>query len=424
MIKRLLYCSILFSIVISQTACLKDDCEATRTFYGWEPVYVALEEFRDIAITSENAKALKQPGKIYFYKNFILINEIREGVHVIDNRDPSNPNNIAFIDIPGNVDMAVKGNVLYVDSYSDLLTIDISDVMSPKVLHRNEDVFPLQGYREDLGYLVYFMETEETMEVECTSPNFQEDFFWIDNGRNNIAFFADVSAEVSAGQSAGVGGSLARFTIVKDYLYTVNDWNLNVFALSTQNATTFVREVNVGWGIETIFPSGDNLFLGANDGMYIFDNSNPTNPSFLAKFNHANACDPVFIKGDLAYVTLRDGRECENFTNQLDVVDVSSLTNPKLLETFPMHNPHGLSVAGNQLFICENDKGLKVFDVAEWENIRNGSIDEVGGFTSYDVIALEGNNLAMVIGRDGLYQFDFSDPSDLKQLSVIPVERN
>ncbi len=127
------------------------------------------------------------------------------------------------------------------------------------------------------------------------------------------------------------------------------------------------------------------------------------------------------MSGNLAYVTLRGGTICENFTNQLDVVDVSNLTRPELLATHPMHNPHGLSVADNHVFICENDQGLKVFDASNIEMIQENLTDHITGFRTFDVITLP-NKVAIVVGADGLYQFDYSDPADLKQLSVISVQ--
>ena len=37
------------------------------------------------------------------------------------------PKNISFINIPGNEDMAIKGNTLYADAYGDLVTFDITN---------------------------------------------------------------------------------------------------------------------------------------------------------------------------------------------------------------------------------------------------------------------------------------------------------
>jgi hypothetical protein len=49
-------------------------------------------------------------GKLFIQGHYIFLNEVDKGIHVIDNSNPAQPRNVAFIDIPGNVDLAVKGN--------------------------------------------------------------------------------------------------------------------------------------------------------------------------------------------------------------------------------------------------------------------------------------------------------------------------
>jgi len=69
----------------------------------------------------DEAKELEDPGKIYFYNNYIFINEKRAGVHVFDNSTPSSPQNIGFLNIPGNVDIAIRNDIMLADNYIDLL---------------------------------------------------------------------------------------------------------------------------------------------------------------------------------------------------------------------------------------------------------------------------------------------------------------
>lgn len=84
-----------------------------------------------------------------------------------------------------------------------------------------------------------------------------------------------------------------------------------------------------------------------------------------------------------------------------------------------MDNPHGLSIAGNTLFLCEGDYGLKVFDVEDHMDIDE--LEHYKDFSTYDVIALP-NKVLLVIGSDGFYQYDYSDVNNLKQLSKITVQ--
>lgn len=411
-----------FTLLIFQS-CTQDLCNRSATYIRYDPIYLAVDEIRkDIQMLG--AMPLKNPGKLYYYKEYIIINERREGLHIIDNRNPENPENIAFVKIPGNVDMAVKNGILYADNYIDLLAIDIQNPAQPKFISRTEDVFNSLGLNQDLGHLVYYEETEITEEINCTDGRWGSPWFRDDD----LVFFDAAEASGAAVNnsglpaSVGIGGSLAQFTITEEYLYVVDEWDLKVFDVTDCNNPDFVNTVNVGWGIETIYPYEDNLFIGAADGMYIFDNTNPIMPRFLSKFEHARACDPVVVDGDIAYVTLRDGTNCEGFENQLDVVDVSTLTRPRLLKSYPMENPHGLALKDKNLYLCDGDAGLKAFDVTDWETIDENQLAHIEGFSTYDAIALP-NDILLVIGKDGFYQFKAGNPKDLKEISVIPVER-
>ncbi len=420
------------AVMLLLGGCIQDKCVSTTNYTLFEPVYVLPEEMRK-PIETEAPRAMENPGKIYYYQDYLFVNELRKGIHIIDNRNPANPVKVAFVNIPGNVDMAVRNNVLYADNYVDLVALDISTPTNPVFLSRTESVFPnAYHFAAGLGYIVEYRETPTTRVVPCDqSPGI---WFWDRGGiMVDIAAFdssgprAQFSNSSSGGSSfapsaVGIGGSMARFTIAGgQYLYTVDESKLRVFNLSQPATPTASAVVEIGWGIETIFPYGQNLFIGANNGMYIYSIANPLQPAQLSRFQHAQACDPVFVDGNVAYVTLRDGNECQNFVNQLDVINISSLTNPRLIKTYPMHNPHGLSVSDGILFICENTQGLKVFDASDVNKIGDRLLDHETGFAAYDVIVLPGKNIAMVIGANGLHQFDTTDPANLRRLSIIPV---
>ncbi len=398
-------------------SCLEDKCEAERTFVQYTPVYLKPQAFR-IDIQKEPSRELKQPGKIYVYQNYLLINELREGIHVFDNSDPKNPVALGFIAIPGNVDMAINNGFLYADSYVDLLTIDIRDISKPKLIDRQEDVFYLFGIQGELGYLVYYNETDVTIEVDCNDVRFNQSWF---SERGDIFVAMDNGAGSSSGGS-GIGGSMARFTISQDHLYTVDQSTLRSWKLSVSGEPLNVDSELMGWNIETIFPYKDLLFVGSTSGMYIYNISNPSNPYYASFFGHANACDPVVVENDIAFITLRDGTRCETFSNQLDIVDIKDPMNPKFIKSYPMDHPHGLAVRNDVLYLCEGDYGLKVFGVADLEQIDKNLLFSYRELNGYDVISLK-NDLLLLIGTTGFYQFDSKDPKDLKLLSHIAVAR-
>ncbi len=427
----------------------EDESTCTFTYVGYEPVYMSFEELRS-AVRSETPQTVQIPGKIYVYKDYLLVGEVGEGIHIIDNSNPSAPIPLNFINIPGNVDMAIRNDVLYADSYIDLVAIDLTDPMNPREIHRVEDAFPYanvvlpqrlpaanpavsffvdpimaSGFDPSKGILIDMKETEITREMPegCETGNPQ--YLWTDDMvfmlESASAFRNNVNMAPSQGNT-GVGGSMARFTIAADFLYTVDDYALQLFSIQTPQTPQKSQRIEIGWGIETIFPYQDKLFIGSQTGMHIFDNSNPEKPSLMSSYEHIQSCDPVVVQGDLAYVTLRSGNLCRDGVNRLDVVSIANPYAPKQVAEYRMQNPHGLGIDGANLFICEGEYGLKKFDATDPLAIANNLTLHVEGIHAYDVIPY--NNVLIMTGNDGIHQYDYSNPEQIKLLSTIPVVRS
>lgn len=408
------------------TSCLKDHCDAVIRYVAMDPIYVTEKQFRSNDLQWMAAQPLKNPGKIYFYNNYLLINELREGIHFYDNSDPRSPVQIGYLAIPGNVDMAIKDQVLMADSYVDLLFINITDLSNPKLVTRMPEVYTLYGKTPTGAYLVGYVPNEIEEFTTCDNANAGQP--WLLQNNRVFVDFAVFDAVPQNGskvdaalQAVGIGGSMARFTIAADRLYAVDHANLYTFNISDVLHPSQTNSMPIGWDIETIFPYDHYLFVGSQSGMHIYDRQNADQPAYLSSYQHMTACDPVFIDGNTAYVTLRDGSTCENFSNQLDVVDLSNIYAPYLVISYPMEHPHGLSKSEDDLFICEGDAGLKVFDASDRLKIGDRLLAHAKGFNAFDIITLS-NDLALIIGSDGFYQYDISNPEKIKQISHIPVQ--
>jgi hypothetical protein len=256
-------------------------------------------------------------------------------------------------------------------------------------------------------------------EPECTTS-------WMPGGwreyKGMFATTADMLGAASsyaapAGNTTGTAGSMARFAIRENHLYALDNANLKTVNISNPAAITKENDIQIAWDIETIFPLNNKLFIGSQSGMHIFDLAVPNSPSKLSTYSHIRSCDPVVVEGDFAYVTLRNGSTCGGFTNQLEVIDIKDLTNPQLKKVYPMTNPHGLGIENGILFICDGPEGLKVFDATD--NMQMKSLAQYKDVQATDVIPL--GNVAMVIGEKGLYQYDYSDITDIKLLSVLEI---
>ncbi|WKN43421.1 LVIVD repeat-containing protein [Tunicatimonas pelagia] len=411
-----------------------DKVEVTRTYRYLEPVYTTTDEIRN-SFEVAPPEELSTTGKIYYLAPYVFINKPGEGIHVLDNTDPANPINLSFINIPGNFDMAAQGNILYADSYIDLLAIDISNLDDVQITKRVENVFPRfttwSGFAASEGSILTDWEEKEVVEVlEGELDEFAPGLYhyrsgivteqWVNFATVDSRVLANTNSGGSTAQpQAGIGGSMARFTISSERLYAVDDNNLQVFDITQIDDPIEGNELVVGFGIETIFPYKDKLFIGSQAGMFIYNNTDPDNPEYEGEFIHARACDPVVANDTVAYVTLRDGNDCWGANNQLDVIDVENVSSPQLIQSYSMDHPHGLAIDGTTLFICEGEFGLKVFDASNSREISQNQLVHIEDIHAFDVIPLDG--VLMVIGDDGLYQYDYTDPANLQLLSKMTL---
>ncbi len=114
--------------------------------------YTTLRQKPDIMPAQEIAEA----GKIYVWGDTLFVNEPNKGIHVIDNTNPAQPKNRYFIDLPGNIDIAVKDGYLYADSFIDLVVLDIRDIDHIQKVHRQEEVFAYDPYQTTAGQPGYY----------------------------------------------------------------------------------------------------------------------------------------------------------------------------------------------------------------------------------------------------------------------------
>ena len=236
-----------------------------------------------------------------------------------------------------------------------------------------------------------------------------------------LAFFASSCYNGSASDSlsldtnsgSGQGGSMARFTIKGDHMYTVDHQTLKVFDLSIPDKPRYLpsKDQELLVGAETIFTMDTLLFIGSQNGMYIYNIARPEFPQELSMTLHIKSCDPVVAQGNYAYVTLNSASSwCGRRSNVLQVYDISDPSYPVMLKEMasPFKSPLGLGVDGNRLFVC--DQGVKVFDISRPEDpVWVDDLDhirEIGQIKTYDLIPLGG--LLLVVGEDGLYQFDYT----------------
>ena len=213
---------------------------------------------------------------------------------------------------------------------------------------------------------------------------------------------------------SGQGGSLARFALYNEYLYVVDDQNLNVFNITNPENPIQVNTVQIGFNIETLFVYKAYLYIGSRNGMYIYDVFNPEQPNYLSDVQHFTACDPVVANSTHAFVTLHTNIGCGNNINVLQIYDVTNVTDPILISSTDLVKPIGLGLYEDYLFVCDNY--LRIFDISDPENAQLVNAINIDAF---DVII--NNGILILIGDNGLYQYtlDESDINNIQELSTI-----
>jgi len=399
-----------------------------RIFTGNAPVYMSYEDLR-ASVTTEQGIDLENPGKIYFKDDYIFIVEELKGIHLFDNSNPSLPVKKTFVRIPGVADISISDNVLYADSYVDLVILDLQDINNIHEVGRVKEIlrytvppvdndYPMGNVDKDKGVVIGW-------EVKKIREPYYDHYYGPLPVYKDCCFLAETNASGASGgisgSGLGAGGSMARFGIKGDALYVMTEYMVKVLNISSK-----ANPVNTGmdfytWSdAETMFLTEKYMFIGTVSGMLVIDISNPFNPQQKTFFSHARACDPVIVDDTLAYITLRTGTTCGGASNMLSVINIKDIDQPSIVMTYPLTNPHGLGKDGDLLFICDGSAGLKIFDASDPKTITSHLVREYSDIHAYDVIPV--NGLLIMIGDDGLYQYDYTDIQNISLISSIVVD--
>lgn len=152
----------LFSLSLLLTSCFTEEPTEfpVGEVSGYRPIY---ETEVDMSIEFGANRNIQNPGQIYVLNGLLLLNDIGQGIHVIDNTDPNRPTKLGFLQVAGSENMAIKDGVMYINQYNELVAIDISDLNNIEVISRNlitfENVLVSQNVPPQSGF--YF---------ECPDP--------------------------------------------------------------------------------------------------------------------------------------------------------------------------------------------------------------------------------------------------------------
>ena len=393
-----------------------------------EPVFMATETFRNSVKVNSVPQKITSVGKMCFYNHYLYISEPEKGIHIINNTDPANPQQTGFIELLGNADLAIRNGMLYADSYIDLVWFDVSNPALPELKGRLDSIFPtavpMTQNQYGIDYTMIYPATNKGIIIGWVLKEKTEEVSHYTGGwkyGGGVLYDGGIALNngSNGSSSTGVNGSMSRFSIYNDHLYSVINNYLNIFNLTGTFPAKESADFYIGRNVETIFSYKENMFMGTPTGMLIYSVKDPVKPVFQSSLTHVYGCDPVVVENDMAYVTVHSGNLCGQSSNELFVVDVSDIKNPKQLVSYTMTNPKGLGIDNGRLFLC--DDGLKIYNVSDPQMLMSNRLAHYTGMDGFDVIPQ--NNILMMIANDGLYQYDYSDINNIKQISKIPITK-
>jgi len=410
-LKSLLFLSGILALL---TSCLKDHC--SEKYRAYFPIYKSRESLLG-EVGLKTPMDIVSAGKIFIYGNYIFINDVDKGIHIIDNTSPASPKQIGFLNIQGNLDLWVKNNLLYADCFDNLLVLDISQIQDIHLVESLPNVFPQRLYDgitidENKGYIIGWEQRDTTVTIECGDNG---NIFPAYRGANGFyALSYSSSNNSSFVPPVGIAGSLTRFNVTGNYLYCIDNSTIHSFNIGQQKPLK-QSDVPIGFGIETIYSSNNNLFLGTTTGVLIYSLSNPALPAYINKMQHVRTCDPVITDGVYSFLTLRGGSPCGGFTNQMDVLDVKDLNNVSLIKSYPLNNPYGLGMDNKYIFICDDGYGVRIFDRYDIKNMVEKN--KISVENPRDIIVL--NQILLIMTDKNIVQYDFSDINNVQFISKL-----
>jgi len=423
--KKIIYL-LLFLCVGVFHSCTKDFSSVEVTYKKATAVYSDLAVIRHISLI-EAPPTIETPGKIFVSDDLLLVREEEKGIHVIDNSDPSNPQPISFLNIPQNREFYVEGDQLFAESHYDMLKIDISNKNTPKLVSRVESAFA-QEHVNDKGEVLIGFEYEDVTEkydedLRASGQVFKQGQIYYFDFANRLIPASAVPSSFAGNSNNGIG-SVNRIAYQNDHVYVISRSSLTI--LKNDDELSFVSTNQIGRNMETIFPYEDNIFIGTQNSVEIFDASDPANPRQVSSFWHATSCDPVFPIDGVAYVTLRTGdfSECPGDVNSLVVLDVDTdlarVGTPTVLQEIEMESPYGLTLTNDKLYVGEGANGLKIFDATERGNLKLENFDT--SIEAYDVISHPSRtDLILIAGPKGLGQYEVEGVDNLSLVSWLDM---
>ena len=103
-----------------------DNIPSNPDYQGYKAIYMSRQQLES-SIKISQPRSMTKAGKIYVKDQYIFITDENKGFHIYDNTNPNAPQLVAFLEVPGATDMAIKNNTMFINQAIDLVAVTVTN---------------------------------------------------------------------------------------------------------------------------------------------------------------------------------------------------------------------------------------------------------------------------------------------------------
>lgn len=403
----------------------EEKIDSELRYEAYEPVYMTRAKLES-SIKILQPQKIHSIGKVISHNNYIFVNDPGKGIHIINNHKPKAPKTVAFLQIPGNYDIAIQNNLLFADNATDLLAFSIKNINVPVLLSRSrdafEEVFPEGNphfYHLD-PHLGIIVDWKLQHVVEKLDPDGFPEFF-TSNGNTIELTTTDFSKKhiTRPFHPSGLSNSLSRLRVSNNQVYTLLGKSIGVYQFTNPIAPIKLNTIATNKTAETLFLHKEMLFAVGKKETQLFSLEKPESPAFLSSTEHWTSSSSAVLHNKKVILTHHTSTDNKTESDQLSVLDLQNVYEPKVQFSFAMTNPLGLALYKQHLYICDGNAGLKIHKSDTSQKMTSRAEMQYPEIHAVDIIPLK--NTLLLIFDDGIKQYAVEKNNTLKEISLISI---
>lgn len=285
---------------------------------------------------------------VAYYNNTAFAADGNEDLIILDVTDNSNVELIDELNVGCDfTDLDMDGSTLVVRCAFELHFYDLSVSSAPALI----------GSYDSSGYAV-------------NSVKLDGDRLYMVGGNSDIAVFnaSDLSNLQNINtQNFGSLGNISEVKLKSNYLYTVSDFNkVRAFDITDENAIAELGALAEASG--TVYYdaaiSGDTLYIGAGNGLHVYDITDVDNPSFVTNINSGAFFEDIEVLKSVHIIG--DNLFAGKFNGWIFQFDISNPSAPTFEEDVRAgtHEVYGFANSADVLYVAYGIDGLRTLDIS------------------------------------------------------------